>query len=269
MKGENDQFLESAIVTFVDIIGFREIARSKSLETIKTALDLFKYFAAPQEVEVDNAFSPIVYGFSDTIVRVFDINSKFNASFPTGMLFHELLDLVRIQGNLINNGLIVRGGVSFGKVGIGDNRVYGPAYIEAYDIESKIATYPRIVVSPKLLEEYKTNKLLKSISHTYVQDAEYVYDLLKKGDDGYWFIDYLSNYPGEMDDPGTMCVEFLRSHQNIILEGAKKMGNSIEIQKKIVWLYNYHDSTIRNIPSKSFTGIGEKKQDYLIGKLTG
>ena len=53
--------------------------------------------------------------------------------------------------NALSCGFLTRGGATLDKLYHKEGVVFGPAMVESYSIESRIAVYPRIVVSPKLL----------------------------------------------------------------------------------------------------------------------
>ncbi|PDZ55088.1 hypothetical protein CON15_23105 [Bacillus cereus] len=57
-----------------------------------------------------------------------------------------LLVVVHIQLEMMRKGILMRGGLAVGLLCHNDNIVYGPAMVEAYELESKLAIYPRVVV---------------------------------------------------------------------------------------------------------------------------
>ena len=50
---------------------------------------------------------------------------------------------------MMSKGILLRGGITVGQLCHKDNIVYGPAMVEAYELESKSAIYPRVIVSEK------------------------------------------------------------------------------------------------------------------------
>jgi hypothetical protein len=54
--------------------------------------------------------------------------------------------LKRIQIKLIGYEILLRGGIVVGKLLHENNIMFGPAFNQAYDLESKSALYPRIVI---------------------------------------------------------------------------------------------------------------------------
>ena len=179
------------------------------------------------------------------------------------LLFQELLSLVHAQGELIDTNILIRGSVTFGDILISDGRVFGPALVEAYELEKKFARYPRIIVDPQLIKEYKSNKLLKAEHHSIEQDSEYIHDLLKQGDDGMWFIDYARAIESEMDEP-EMYPVFLQRHREVILFGSEKHKKLNAVLNKYVWMANYHNQVVADIDNECFEEYDLKKDDVLI-----
>lgn len=60
----------------------------------------------------------------------------------------------RLPQRALRIGLLVRGGATIGKLFDGNGIVFGEAMMEAYHIETRIATYPRVVLSRKITERH-------------------------------------------------------------------------------------------------------------------
>lgn len=225
-----------SVVTFIDIMGFKELVKSRPPEEVDRAVRLLRRFAAGNQPDPLGMTS---IAFSDSIIRMRPIDKPSAA-------FFELLDLVQAQGELIGLGILIRGGIALGKVANQDGRAFGPGFIEAYELESKCAIYPRVVVSPKLLQQcvstpFKTvNEPLYEYSH--------IAKLLRCGDDGVWHIDYLGTFPDEMDDPNEQLPDWLLSHKKLILEVARSSRGELSgLGVKANWLANYHNHYISGL----------------------
>src|SRR5205807_662034 len=70
-------------------------------------------------------------------------------------VFWTLNELLGVQVSLIWRGMLSRGAVVEGKVLHTDKMIFGPALVEAYDLESKAALFPRIILGDSLLEVAK------------------------------------------------------------------------------------------------------------------
>jgi len=237
---------EKAIVTFIDILGFKDLVKCKSSQEIHEILKILEQAATPGEQD-KWLYAPETKVFSDSIIRIRKINTKANIGLQIGILFHELSDLIDAQVKLICNNTLIRGGVTFGDIFVDDNQIYGPAFIRAHDLESKFANYPRVVVDPALIREFKKNNLLRNENHSLKQESSYIKEMIRLGDDGLYFNDYLRSFVTENPD---LYLVFLKKHREIISESIKKYKDHNEIIKKYLWMANYHNILIDELKKK-------------------
>lgn len=164
---------ENRVVAFVDILGFKDIlARTvdkdnkdiepqieKVIDAYNSIRDLFKLDEANSNNDpVLNKFkvkSKIVTTFSDSIVISF-------LQEEPAEIFYTLYDLQWMIMRLIHRGILCRGALTYGKMIHTDEFLFGPALVEAYEMEGKAALYPRIIVSEELIK--MAGELGKSLS---------------------------------------------------------------------------------------------------------
>lgn len=256
---------QKAIVTFIDILGFGDFVKQSDADCINRALDAFEKSTSPlildEEAEKDDHIE--VISFSDSIVRIRKIETKENQKYPKGLLFQELISLVHAQSELIDFDIIIRGGVSVGDIYMSGGRVFGPGLIQAYELESKYALYPRIIIDPRLIQEHKTGKFLKAKWHSVEDELVIFGRLLRQGDDGMWFIDYVAAFEGELDEH-EMYPIFLRRHREVILAGAQNHSQLNSILSKFVWMANYHNQIISNLDDAACASYDLDKEDFTI-----
>ena len=257
---------QKAIVTFIDILGFRDLINKSEWDVVLEALNKVKESTSPvslkgNELETDDTAQ--VISFSDSIVRVRKIETELNIKYPSGLLFQELISLVHAQGELIDFDIIIRGGVSIGDIYIAQNSVFGPGVIKAYDLENKYAQYPRIILDPELINEYKNNKLLKAKWHNIDEESGIIMNTLKQGDDGMWFVNYAEAIEGELDDIDMYPI-FLQRHKEVILAGSKHYTKLNHVLSKFIWMAHYHNQIVSSIKQKWFKHYNLKKNDLLI-----
>lgn len=157
---------QKAIVTFIDILGFKNLVKQSDADRINNILSKIEKATsppAPNELFKNVADNAKIVSFSDSIIRVRKIETKKNKKCPTGLLFQELMSLVHAQSELLDYEIVIRGCVSFGDIYISKGRVFGPGLIQAYELESKSALYPRIIIDPKLIQEHKQISSLELI----------------------------------------------------------------------------------------------------------
>lgn len=100
--------------------------------------------------------APILWGFSDSFLIACPLTVQSGQA-PSGAangLHGMLMALGGISKIALSRGVPLRGGMALG-VGINllsDTEIYGPVLAEAYRLESKISSYPRIVLHENVTE---------------------------------------------------------------------------------------------------------------------
>lgn len=232
---------EEKIVSFVDILGFAdEVRKAKSneeLENLKNKVKQLREHFGINRIEKENGVDVLTLSFSDCIIRA--------RGFSYAPLFSEILSYVHAIGEIMWNGHLVRGGITHGSFFYDDdeNTLISPAFIRAYQLESKAANSPRVIVDPATLKEFQKRKDWYKDTHDYETEAEYVYGMLRLDKDGYYFVDYLKAMMTELDHPPQQYPQFLRRHKMVIEKGYQAT-NDESIKSKYVWLAQYHNQVI-------------------------
>ena len=72
-------------------------------------------------------------------------------------------------------------------------------------------------------------------------EVNYIKGLVRRGDDGLWFVDYLKAIYTEMDDPVLGYPTFMERHRDFITQGAKGLSVQGRALQKYLWLAEYHN----------------------------
>jgi hypothetical protein len=146
-----------SIVSYFDTLGFRRIVEnSSSPEHVAQKLKALARFSSPSPDIID-MFGNTFTNFSDLVLRTTPITSNSILREGAGLLYWELMDLVHVQAELIAQGVLLRGSITVGDIFMHEEIVFGPALIRAYELESTVATAPRVIIDPdvfRLLEQY-------------------------------------------------------------------------------------------------------------------
>ncbi len=190
---------EPCIVSFIDVLGFRNLLETRHAKDIRDVLLQLREFTAPVEELrtrkmkdarlLSRAFADSV---SDAVVRVRVFDSQFN----DGAFFHELLDLLHAQVQCVGQGVVIRAGVAIGNAHVGPGGkgpIFGPAMVRAYEIETNEAIYLRIVVDQAAYNNFLEDARLRKQDHDLEEELRYVDRLLRSDVDGTRFIDYLGS----------------------------------------------------------------------------
>lgn len=204
--------LGSHFVAFVDILGFSEMVKA---DCESSDPPRYLQLLHDSHIRAIGLFGKDLDGgliqFSDSIV--------FSKPFDLGQLAGFLDALAIWQKSLLLDGLLCRGGVTFGKHFVKDKFLFSKAMIDAYVLESSKARFPRIVVSDDLLQLAATNVPVTSLG-------------LHREDDGATFVDYLR---WDTDDEKDRLMQAV---VNITSPAAKYSSG---VQEKLRWLTRYAD----------------------------
>lgn len=261
-----------AFVTFIDILGFKNIIENESPDIINQKLDAMSKFSnLPQQRSAEMTECsglPIVIQFSDSIIRIQPINENDELNIVQSY-YAELNALILMQGNLACNGILIRGGLTYGDVCVKNGRIFGPAFNRAYGIESSLARYPRILIDECLTLRNEENPIYSHIgSHTWSQLEPDILEYLERAEDGQWMLDYLPYLFIGARSSKMSGEDVLFAHRNSIIELLKKAMQSQkeEPKAKIRWMANYHNK----IMNRSFSRLVDKSDsayDSLIIEL--
>lgn len=236
-----------AIVTFVDILGFKEIVKTRSAAEIHEILSELADWSGGDMDHLDNdedVSLPVgiagAVAFSDNVVRVCPIDSD---EVGHGAFFHELLSLVHVQAKLTEHGIFLRGGLTVDDIYMSAGMVFGPGLVRAHELESSLAIYPRIVVDPAAIHAFFESPAMRG--HDDLEDdLEYIDDLVRQGEDGFYFVDYLKACRSELKNPAAGFPMKLREHARFVTEAAANFGELTSAKQKYLWLARYHNTVV-------------------------
>lgn len=231
------------VTVFVDLLGFKSLVwknesywalQANILPTLRQLESLADCNNAKDFTILANQRQ--VTTFSDSIVL------SYSAVGAIKFLAHDLATVVR---TILGNGLLFRGGIAFGKLHHIDKTVVGDGLIRAYEIESKEAIHPRIVVDGPVIRILR-RLLAPPFAEAY--EIELYNRALFRDTDKRYIVD-IAHLPG-LDN----CIAQVRS----IIEHADR--TSSQVLRKINWLETYHTrigmknktvSRVRFSPDKS------------------
>ena len=217
---------DKRIILFLDILGFRTLINAgreaELLEVLKIPAELQSTWP------YDGTTNMRLTAFSDSIVisdRVGDDD------FPYQRLVYYASYLT---WKFLARGILIRGGFAVGPLHHEQNIIFGPAMVEAYQLESEFAIYPRIAVS--------AGPITRAI--------------LKRDFDGVWYVDFLSMvgahptdelFPEKRPIPGGEGVSFeireiaARMAEKIEAILSSRPQNHLRAEIKYNWLATVYD----------------------------
>ncbi len=154
---------EKKFVVFFDILGWRnKIAAAgedaKAVARLHNILALFRMLADQKE-DSDRARSRMTT-FSDNVVISHSLERQRSLVFLVGM----------IQVCAAMERYLVRGGLTAGSIVHNEKVVFGPALNRAYELESRVAVFPRIVVDAACVSRFKDHSFIVQEDGVYFFD---------------------------------------------------------------------------------------------------
>lgn len=257
-------------VAYIDILGFKNMIDNDShlpvfaLRFIKRFINLFynsnNYHYKKNKKNDD--FLPKATMFSDSIVISQPIA---DLDYP---LFIELI--AQLQYGLFTKGILIRGGISCGKLYHDRNYLFGKGLIKAYLFESTFADYPRILIDTNLIEEIHkiVDKRFDQSWKEYISiDGERYYFNGLDNDDGDYSCyvrkdfdnEMYINYFSKVIEHGFVTFDMFRSKSELenlisepefinakhIIETGLKTKNH-RVLTKYEWLRKLYNSSMRD-----------------------
>ncbi|MBD1582879.1 hypothetical protein [Pseudoalteromonas sp. S16_S37] len=193
--GNVKSFKGVGYVCFLDILGFSQdiLENWKAIESnplekllaIKSALPVLS-----EEVEEINPESSIrsyvcrVNTVSDSITIAFGLEPKLIIGDMALGLEALVANIREVWRAAIVSGYTLRGAIDIGDIYWDQNELIGPAFINAYRLESEIARVSRVVISSKL------NKILADIATRHPSTmTDHLIANFRKDVDGYIIVD--------------------------------------------------------------------------------
>ena len=219
------------IIAFYDILGFSELVKKD--EHGKNRIHAALLAAQGREqgregqyvqkwVAENNQRKSI--SFSDCVV----LTSEEDES-----EFQEMIScLANVQAYLLSNGILTRGGLTVGKVFDEYQLLYGPGVVEAYELESKKAVAPRIIINKDAYIGDKEDTIKKLF---ILNEENWKNSFLAEDSDCEIFIDYLKYMKISQEKLNT------KIKRNIEISFTNM--TPARVREKFWWLKNYYNNT--------------------------
>lgn len=209
-------------VLFLDLLGVREMNRGP-LRDVKRNLAALEQAVSTRYRDYLSAESPWPASFfSDTLVLAApaEPGREDKVEAVAGLV----VQAAQLQLDLIGEGFFARGGLTLGMFHIRDGLIFGPALADAYELESRDAVHPRIVLD-KLAEATQRGTAAVDGS-ALLCDA-----------DGWTFINYLNVLFDDIDPP----VPALERHRDVVLARLDRHREDKRVWEKYRWVAEYHN----------------------------
>lgn len=215
LLGNTKKFRGIGYVCFLDILGFSQDILSNWKATDSNPLDKILAIKSSMPVfeaqEDDTEQSPHSRQY---VCRVNTVSDSITIGFgfePDLIVGDLILGLEALLANVsevwataIRYGYTIRGAIEFGEIYWDENELIGPAFINAYRLESEVARVSRVIVSSRL------NRVLKDLANDHRGDiTDHLIANFRKDVDGYVVVNpYIL---GHSDEERLSLAEKLRA----------------------------------------------------------
>lgn len=240
--------MRPSVVCIADILGYSEMSAEANqagkgdelLQRLKATLDN-AYMALAEEAKVSDEFRLFeVRTFTDNVVAGCPLTQAMDGEMET---FTILNAFAEYQAGLAVAGFFVRGGISFGELYVDDHMVFGPALIDAHNLDVQGAP-PRLGLAASLLQ-----RIAQHVRYYGPTWTPYASQLLQDATDGTVFLNYLSIAFEDFPD-STFNLELLAAHRR---EVEKRLLDPLiprGVRDKYSWVARYHNLVISRFASE-------------------
>ena len=221
--GSSRRFKGQGYVCFLDVLGFSNDVlvnwgtRGQS-DPLEKMLSIKREMPGFESVEDDGASESVrqyasrVRTASDNITICFGYSNKIIIGDLVLGLEAILANVAYVWSTFILNGYTLRGGIDFGDIYWDEDELIGPAFINAYGLESQVAKNSRVVVSSQL------NQIFADLAGKHRSTlTDHLFRNFRKDVDGYVIVD-----PGilyESDGERESLMKALRKMRDALPRG--------------------------------------------------
>ena len=227
---------------FVDILGFRGLigALGKGAISVVELRDLLTIIHKPDGLSSDLWPTDFrTQSISDAVAISANVNRVG--------LIEVLRALENLTLHLLNRGYFIRGGLVKGPLFHDENVVFGDALVKAYQLESEVARYPRVMATRAVWLDYEMYR-------TDGEDGKSFENWLLQADDGPMFVNTLRStsafaYRTKLENinlspPEQKNLDHITKLQNMI---QTKLNESIDNPRhfeKVQWFAEYWNRSV-------------------------
>jgi hypothetical protein len=249
------------IVCFLDVLGFSEHIKktvaangtddvdsiSSLVEALRGAREILRIDRQPRL----GLSQKCTTQFSDSIVISFRVDKESG-------VFFMLREILCVQLNLLRHGMLCRGAITRGKLMHSSDVLFGPGFNDAYELESKAASYPRVILNQEIIE---AGVIAHSSHHGPEDELENIMEFLSCDGDGMFYIDYITKALCEMDNPNEHPA-YLSRLRDIVVAGIKNPNPSVRV--KYFWLKTKFNPYLAMVKARAQTSPTDtRNQAYL------
>lgn len=253
--------LIECVVLYFDLLGVRAMTRGETADVELSKFDELIRQALPYPIGAKAAAKAARQGassaavFSDSVVQTIPVASDLP---PAAPIFQLVVEVAQSQTQLTLSKYFARGAITLDRFHAHDGLLFGPALVEAVELEQKVAGVPRIVLSSKVCTTLLTHAQAGG-ENAFYGEAPVLVD-----QDGVAFVDYLGG--AFQSDPEVVMPELLRRHQEVVSVKLEENVTNFHRWSKYRWVAEYHNAICLKYSGLLDRG-GERHRSFLIDSI--
>lgn len=223
--GKSDKFKGKGCVCFIDVLGFSNdilknwnSVESNPLEkilSIKEKMPIFDGDVNSNNSDFVRSYISRVNTVSDSVTICFGFDEKIMFGDLILGIESVISNIAYIWSTFIHEGYSIRGAIDFGDIYWDTNELIGPAFINAYRLESEIAKNSRVIISSEL--NRTLSNLIKQNPCNMINHLKMAF---RKDVDGYIIIDPSIIY--ESEEERQVLIQELQNMKGKVSSGIIK-----------------------------------------------
>jgi hypothetical protein len=230
--GKAPKLVQCAVLYF-DLLGVSAMTLGSDPETQLLSFDKTIRRALPYPIgdaaveRGESAYPASV--FSDSVVAAVPVESGLPAA---QAIFQLVFDAARLQADFAIGKYFARGAITLDRFHFYDGLIFGPAVVEAVELERSVARDPRIIISPAATAALQAARL---------EGDPYGNAPVLVDEDGVPFVDYLRGGIGA--DTVLDLTQKLDRHRKVVTERLEEHETNFSRWLKHRWVAEYHNAT--------------------------
>ena len=148
---EKEYLYEKCYCAYLDILGFKSFVGTGRINVnAKKPSVIVKYLQVIKNFN-DNIRQRTKQGWNSAEIKATSFSDSLIISYPVstnpGNLFYLIMDIIYLSIDLAFLEVFVRGAITKGSLYHDDSMCFGPALVDAYELESKNAIYSPVAYS--------------------------------------------------------------------------------------------------------------------------
>jgi hypothetical protein len=245
--------LRSSVVLYLDVLGTTEASRSTVAQAILQRLDAALSIARASAMAGQSDETQALTWFSDNVFVAWPIQPGFDEEMGIALAVRAATYLQLML--VLKGGFLSRGGIAFGDIHMSESFAFGPALIEAHEIEQRMGG-PRVGLSVDAVAE------ARKAAVAYADPRQAFGEELMLDHQGTAFVDYLG-YSWTDDPDEFVRIDAAAAHRKVVADSLVQIPASASWRSKWEWAAEYHDFVCARYWSKDTSlQIGQTQPSF-------